>query len=120
MSQAANVPTQNMPMLDVTEIASAKMWDILLQEKMEGKGVRIYVEGGGCSGFQYGFAFDDARATDFRLPMKQGFDVLVDSFSMNYLRNATVDFVDTIEGSGFKISNPNATGTCGCGSSFSA
>ena len=109
-----------MPTVAITEIASAKMFEILQQEKMEDKGVRIYVEGGGCSGFQYGFAFDEARETDFCLPMKEGFDVLVDTFSMNYLRSAMVDFVDTIEGSGFKISNPNATGTCGCGSSFSA
>lgn len=106
-------------MLDVTGIASAKMNEIIEAEAMAGKGVRIYVEGGGCAGFQYGFAFDDPRETDFRLPMKEGFDVLVDTFSMNYLRGATVDFVDSIEGSGFKISNPNATGTCGCGSSFS-
>jgi iron-sulfur cluster assembly accessory protein len=113
-------PAVNMPAIDITDVASAKMHEILQQENMEGKGVRIYVEGGGCSGFQYGFAFDDARDTDFRLPMKEGFEVLVDTFSMNYLRGANVDFVDTIEGSGFKISNPNATGTCGCGSSFSA
>jgi iron-sulfur cluster insertion protein len=109
-----------MPSVDVTEVASSKMFEILEQEKASGKGVRIYVEGGGCSGFQYGFAFDDARDTDFRLPMKEGFDVIVDAFSMNYLKHAQVDFIDSIEGSGFKISNPNATGTCGCGSSFSA
>lgn len=106
-------------MLEVTGIASGKMHEIIEQEAMRGKGVRIYVEGGGCAGFQYGFAFDEPRETDFRLPMKEGFDVLVDTFSMNYLRGARVDFVDSIEGSGFKISNPNATGTCGCGSSFS-
>ncbi|GJM44060.1 MAG: iron-sulfur cluster insertion protein ErpA [Gemmatimonadota bacterium] len=110
----------NMPSVDVTTIASTKMHEILNSEEMSGKGVRIYVEGGGCSGFQYGFAFDDPRDTDFRLPMKEGFEVLVDTFSMDYLRGSQVDFVDTIEGSGFKISNPNATGTCGCGSSFSA
>jgi len=112
--------SQATQMLDVTAVASAKMHEIIGQEQMVGKGVRIYVEGGGCAGFQYGFAFDDPRETDFRLPMPEGFDVLVDTFSMNYLRGATVDFVDTIEGSGFKISNPNATGSCGCGSSFSA
>ena len=112
--------SQATPTLDVTTIASEKMSEIINQEEMAGKGVRIYVEGGGCAGFQYGFAFDDPRDTDFRLNMPQGFDVLVDTFSMNYLRGATVDFVDTIEGSGFKISIPNATGTCGCGSSFSA
>ena len=107
------------PTLEVTTVASSKMHEIIEQEQMSGKGVRIYVEGGGCSGFQYGFAFDEPGAADFRLPMKEGFDVLVDTFSMNYLRGATVDFVDTIEQSGFKISNPNATGSCGCGSSFS-
>ncbi|NNE42914.1 MAG: iron-sulfur cluster insertion protein ErpA [Gemmatimonadetes bacterium] len=112
--------SQAAQMLDVTSVASDKMNEIITQEEMAGKGVRIYVEGGGCAGFQYGFAFDEPRETDFRLGMPQGFDVLVDTFSMNYLRGATVDFVDTIEGSGFKISNPNATGTCGCGSSFSA
>jgi iron-sulfur cluster assembly accessory protein len=109
----------NVPTLNVTNVASEKMHEILRQEDMSGKGVRIYVEGGGCSGFQYGFAFDEPRDTDFRLNMKEGFDVLVDTFSMNYLRGAQVDFIDTIEGSGFKISNPNAAGTCGCGSSFS-
>jgi iron-sulfur cluster assembly accessory protein len=108
--------TPTIPTIDITGIASEKMHEILVQEEMDGKGIRIYVEGGGCSGFQYGFAFDDARETDHRLEMKEGFEILVDSFSMNYLRGATVDFVDTTEGSGFKISNPNATRTCGCGS----
>ena len=108
-----------MQMVDVTQAASEKMHEILEQEQGAGKGVRIYIEGGGCSGFQYGFAFDEPKETDFRLEMNQGFEVLVDTFSMNYLRGAQVDFVDTIEGSGFKISNPNASGTCGCGSSFS-
>jgi iron-sulfur cluster insertion protein len=109
----------NATLMEITPAASAKMHEIIQQENMNGKGVRIYVEGGGCSGFQYGFAFDEARETDFRLPMKEGFEVLVDSFSMNYLRGARVDYVETVEGSGFKITNPNATGTCGCGSSFS-
>lgn len=107
------------PTLEVTSVASAKMHEIIASENMSGKGVRVYVEGGGCSGFQYGFAFDDPGAADFRIPMQEGFDVLVDTFSMNYLRGATVDFIDTVEASGFKISNPNATGSCGCGSSFS-
>ncbi len=107
-------------MVNVTEAAASKMNEIIEQEQMAGKGVRIYVQGGGCSGFQYGFAFDDPKETDFRLPMATGFDVLVDTFSMNYLRGATVDFVESFEASGFKISNPNAAGTCGCGSSFSA
>ncbi len=113
MSEMANPPMQ------VTEMASAKMFEILEQEKMTEKGVRVYVEGGGCSGFQYGFAFDDARDNDFRFSMKEGFDVLIDAFSMNYLKGAKIEFIDSLEGSGFKVSNPNAVNTCGCGSSFS-
>ena len=108
------------PTLVVTEAASSKMHEILTQEKMSGQGVRVYIEGGGCSGFQYGFSFDKPRDTDFRIPLKEGFDVIVDAFSMNYLVDATVDFVNTLQGSGFKVSNPNASTTCGCGSSFSA
>ncbi len=113
MSETASPP------MEVTEVASAKMFEILEQEKMTEKGVRIYVEGGGCSGFQYGFAFDDSRDNDFRFPMEQGFNVIVDAFSMNYLKGAKIEFIDTLEGSGFKVSNPNAVTTCGCGSSFS-
>jgi iron-sulfur cluster insertion protein len=106
--------------IDVTETASAKMYEILQQEKSSDRGVRIYVEGGGCSGFRYGFAFDDPRDNDVRIPMKEGFEILVDVFSMNYLKGASVDFVTSLQGTGFKITNPNATTTCGCGDSFSA
>ena len=109
-----------LPTLAVTEAASSKMHEILEQEKMTEQGVRIHIEGGGCSGFQYGFTFDTPRENDFKIPMKEGFDVIVDAFSMNYLQDATVDFVNTLQGSGFKVSNPNAVTTCGCGSSFSA
>ncbi|MAF26637.1 MAG: iron-sulfur cluster insertion protein ErpA [Gemmatimonadota bacterium] len=105
-------------MITVTEVASGKMKEILQEEDQAEKGIRIFVEGGGCSGFQYGFAFDDAKEADFKLEMPGGFEVLVDAFSMNYLKGATVDYVETLEASGFKITNPNATGTCGCGQSF--
>ena len=85
----------------------------------EGKCLRVYIHGGGCSGFQYGFAFDDRRPTD-TIVSQSGLDVLVDPQSTGYLGGATVDFVDDFRGSGFIVQNPNAKSTCGCGHSFQA
>ncbi len=84
-----------------------------------GKALRVYVEGGGCSGLQYGLVFDEQRADDLRTQFF-GADVVVDPVSANYLRGATIDYVDSLTGGGFKISNPNARSTCGCGKSFEA
>ncbi|MDB6033540.1 MAG: iron-sulfur cluster assembly accessory protein [Verrucomicrobiales bacterium] len=84
-----------------------------------GKVLRVYVEGGGCSGMQYGMVFDEKRDDDVQLEFF-GVSVLVDQFSANYLRGTTVDFVDSLNGGGFKISNPNARQSCGCGKSFEA
>lgn len=104
--------------VQLTDSAVEKVTEIMVQEKQEGKALRIYVEGGGCSGFQYGFSFDDPRDTDEVIEYK-GFRLLIDPFSMNYLDNAQVDYVDGLYGAGFRISNPNASGSCGCGHSFS-
>ncbi len=106
-------------MVNLTDAAVAKVNEIIEQEKQAGKALRIYVEGGGCSGFQYGFQFDDARDGDEVVEFP-GFRLLVDPFSLNYLQNSQVDYVDGLYGAGFRISNPNASGTCGCGHSFSA
>jgi len=89
----------------------------------EGKNLRLYVQGGGCSGFEYGFKFDEEKDGDYVLPQGHGeesIEVLVDSFSMPFLQSCTVDYYENFAGSGFKVSNPNAKGTCGCGHSFSA
>ena len=104
--------------VQLTDAAVEKVAEIIVQEKQEGKALRIYVEGGGCSGFQYGFSFDDPRDID-EVVEYGGFKLLIDPFSMNYLENAQVDYVDGLYGAGFRISNPNASGSCGCGHSFS-
>jgi len=83
----------------------------------QGKGLRIFVQGGGCSGFQYGFAFDDPKDDDMVIE-KGPIKVLLDPYSAPYLAAATVDYVEDFRGSGFVVQNPNAKGTCGCGSSF--
>jgi iron-sulfur cluster insertion protein len=102
-------------MITITESAKEKIQDLLIEENKPGLKVRAFVQGGGCSGFQYGFTFDEEQnEDDFE------FDgVLIDSMSMQYLTGATIDYRDEIHGSQFVISNPNAQTTCGCGSSFS-
>ena len=102
-------------MLTITETAQAKIADLLAEENNPKLKVRAFVQGGGCSGFQYGFTLDEEHnEDDFEVN-----GVLVDSMSMQYLQGAVIDFKDDIHGSSFSISNPNAQTTCGCGSSFS-
>jgi len=100
-------------MITITENATAKIAD-LLAEHQESH-LRISVRGGGCSGFSYAFEFGDKEEDDFELGT-----VLVDAMSMQYLQGGTVDYTDELMGASFKVSNPNATSTCGCGSSFAA
>ena len=85
----------------------------------QGKALRVYVEAGGCSGMQYGMVFDQAGAEDVTHEF-HGVGVIIDPFSVNYLRGATIDFSDALTGGGFKIKNPNAHSSCGCGKSFEA
>jgi len=102
-------------MLTITEQAQAKIADILAEENNAKLKVRAFVQGGGCSGFQYGFTLDEEQNDDdFEIN-----GVLVDSMSMQYLTGAVIDYKDDINGSSFSINNPNAQTTCGCGSSFS-
>jgi iron-sulfur cluster insertion protein len=101
-------------MLTITETAQAKIADILAEENNANLKVRAFVQGGGCSGFQYGFTLDEEHnEDDFEVN-----GVLIDSMSMQYLSGAVIDYKEDINGSQFSISNPNATTTCGCGSSF--
>jgi iron-sulfur cluster insertion protein len=82
--------------------------------------LRTFVQGGGCSGFSYGFTFDEEKnEDDFEVPLSESKNLLIDSMSMQYLQGATIDYTDDLSGSQFVIRNPNATTTCGCGSSFS-
>ena len=82
--------------------------------------LRVFVTGGGCSGFQYGFTFDDESADDDTVVEREGVNLVVDSMSFQYLAGAEVDYQEGLEGSRFVINNPNASSTCGCGSSFSS
>lgn len=103
----------------ITENAAQQIKGMLTVPENVGKNLRVYVEGGGCSGLQYGMVFDEQRPDDVSADF-HGVSVLVDPFSAGYLRGAVVDFSDALTGGGFKISNPNAHSSCGCGKSFEA
>ena len=103
----------------VSERAARKIGDILKSEP-PGAMLRVSVEGGGCSGFQYKFDIERAKAAADDLAIsRDGVTVLVDSISVNYMKGAEIDFVDDLIGAAFKVKNPNATASCGCGTSFS-
>jgi iron-sulfur cluster insertion protein len=105
--------------ITITEAASNKIAELLAEENNPAIQLRMFVQGGGCSGFSYGFALDEEKnEDDFEVPAGSG-SVRVDAVSAQYLQGVTVDFVDDLMGASFKISNPSASTTCGCGSSFS-
>jgi len=108
-------------MINVSETAAAKITELLAEEDKTGSGLRVFVQGGGCSGFQYGLMIEDSgQSSSDQVFESNGVTLFVDPISIRYLTGAEVDFVDTITGGGFTIKNPNATSTCGCGQSFSA
>lgn len=105
-------------MISITNSAKTKIKDLLYEEGNPNLALRTFVQGGGCSGFSYGFTFDEEiNEDDFEIPLDE-FKLLVDSMSMQYLQGAEIDYKDDLTGSQFTIKNPNATTTCGCGSSF--
>ena len=110
----AMVPT----LITVTEAAASKIKDLLAEESKAESGLRVFVQGGGCSGFQYGLMIEENGGVGDQTFESNGIKLYVDPVSLSYLKGAEVDFVDTITGGGFTIKNPNATSTCGCGSSF--
>jgi iron-sulfur cluster insertion protein len=106
-------------MIEIKPSAIAKIKDLIAEENNPDLKLRIFVQGGGCSGFSYGFTFDEiVNEDDFDLEF-DGMHLLVDSMSSQYLQGAEVDYTENLMGSEFKIKNPNAQTTCGCGSSFS-
>lgn len=106
-------------MINITEKAKEKITDLLIDENTPGVFLRTYVQGGGCSGMQYGFTFDTVKNEDDFVVEVGNFDVVIDSMSFQYLEGATIDYKQELMESRFVIQNPNATGSCGCGSSFS-
>jgi iron-sulfur cluster insertion protein len=102
-----------------TDSAADKVRQLIIEEKNENLKLRVFVTGGGCSGFQYGFTFDEEQNEDDTAMDKNGVRLLIDAMSYQYLVGAEIDYTSGVEGEQFVIRNPNATTTCGCGSSFS-
>jgi len=106
-------------MIQITEKAFKQIHEIMIEEDTN-EALRVFVQGGGCSGFQYGFTFDENQADDDFVIEQDGVRVLVDAASMTYLSGAEIDYKKDLTSAQFVIKNPNATNTCGCGSSFAA
>lgn len=106
--------------LDFTSAAATKVAELIREEDNNALKLRVYVQGGGCSGFQYGFTFDEEQLEDDTSVDTDGVRLLVDPMSFQYLIGARIDYKDDLDGARFIINNPNATTTCGCGSSFAA
>ena len=111
--------TFNPTSINLSARAVQKVRDLVSEEENDELKLRVFITGGGCSGFQYGFTFDELLADDDTIIEKEGVTVLVDPMSFQYLAGSVVDYTEGLEGSRFVINNPNATATCGCGSSFS-
>ena len=108
----------NTDQLIVTSSAAEAVQELLTKRDLDGYALRVFVSGGGCSGFQYGMALENNIRDEDNVYEMNDIKVVVDEISINYLRGATIDYVDELMGSGFKIENPNALASCGCGSSF--
>jgi len=106
------------PTLMFSEAAAQKVRTLLDDEDNKNLKLRVFVTGGGCSGFQYGFTFDEVVNDDDTQMSKNGVTLLIDAMSLQYLAGAEIDYKDDLEGAQFVIKNPQATSTCGCGSSF--
>ena len=117
ISEAASEPP---PALIFSDSAAGKVKQLIEEEGNPGLKLRVFVTGGGCSGFQYGFTFDEVQNEDDSVMEKDGVKLLIDPMSYQYLSGAEIDYTEGLEGAQFVIKNPNATSTCGCGSSFSA
>jgi iron-sulfur cluster assembly accessory protein len=106
--------------INVTPAAASKISELLAEENKTEAGLRVFVQGGGCSGFQYGLMIDEGEGAgdSDQVIESNGIRLFVDPISVRYLKGAEVDFVDNLTGGGFTIKNPNAKSTCGCGSSF--
>lgn len=111
-------PAPSQPMLNVSETAASRLLTMMREKQLDGYALRVFVAGGGCSGLQYGMTFDDETREGDSEFNAGGLRVLVDPISAGYLMGASIDYVDSLMGGGFKIDNPNAVSSCGCGHSF--
>jgi iron-sulfur cluster insertion protein len=111
--------TFNPASINLSARAVQKVRDLVTEEENDQLKLRVFITGGGCSGFQYGFTFDELVADDDTALQTDGVTLVVDPMSLQYLVGSVVDYTEGLEGSRFVVNNPNATATCGCGSSFS-
>ena len=118
ITETTDLQAPPMPLV-FTDAAAHKVKDLLEEEGNPDLKLRVFIQGGGCSGFQYGFSFDEVVSEDDTTIDKYGVQLLIDPMSFQYLVGAEIDFKDDLEGAQFVIRNPNANTTCGCGSSFS-
>lgn len=116
-----SVPATEIPdAVEFTDSAAAKVKELIEEEDNAELKLRVFIQGGGCSGFQYGFTFEEDRQGDDTAVEKDGVMLLIDPMSLQYLTGARIDYKEDLEGARFIINNPNASTTCGCGSSFAA
>ena len=120
MNAVAEMPDVIPSPIIFTDSAAEKVAQLIEEEGNPDLKLRVFVQGGGCSGFQYGFTFDEAVNEDDTQMHKNGVTLLIDAMSLQYLAGAEIDYKEDLQGAQFVIKNPNATSTCGCGSSFSA
>ena len=106
-------------MVQLTPQAVSKVKELLAAEQKSGFGLRVAIQGGGCSGFTYGLTFENTQRPTDEVIEVDGLKVYVDAMSQMYLQGVKIDYLETLQGAGFKIDNPNSSGSCGCGSSFS-
>jgi len=114
-----NAATEMPAPLNFSDSAANKVKELIAEEGNADLKLRVFVTGGGCSGFQYGFTFDEVQNDDDTVMVKNDVTLLIDSMSMQYMMGAEIDYTEGLEGAQFVIRNPNAVSTCGCGSSFS-
>ncbi|MCB1606834.1 MAG: iron-sulfur cluster insertion protein ErpA [Xanthomonadales bacterium] len=110
---------EQQPAIHLTGSAARKVLELIEEEGRDDLALRVYINGGGCSGFQYGFAFEEEAAEDDMRIQQQGVTVLIDPISLQYLEGAELDYSESLRGAQFVVRNPKAKSTCGCGSSFS-
>jgi iron-sulfur cluster assembly accessory protein len=105
-------------MITLTNLAASRLQSMLDEQLLPDAGLRVFVQGGGCAGLQYGMAFENAAREDDTVVETKGLRLYVDAFSAQYLRGASIDYQDTLMGGGFRVENPNAVVRCACGASF--
>lgn len=111
-------PEADFPLLTITPVAASKVRELMAERQLEGFALRVFVQGGGCSGLSYGMAFEETIYEQDRVVESDGVRLVIDPTSLSYMTGSEIDFVDSLMGGGFAINNPNAVSTCGCGHSF--